>query len=75
MTNLQKGRLLGYRHTLLDLCDIASTRYARAFVCSALAGLIAHAEIYVSSGAEHQGRDSGGPVALIVDCRRLPSTR
>ena len=32
-----------------------------------LAGLIGHAEIYVSGGAEHQGPDGGGPVALIVD--------
>ena len=40
---------------------------ARAFVCGALAGLVGHAEIYVSGGAEHQGPDGGGPVALIVD--------
>ena len=32
-----------------------------------LAGLVGHAEIYVSGGAEHQGPDGGGPVALIVD--------
>ena len=30
-------------------------------------GLVGHAEIYVSGGAEHQGPDGGGPVALIVD--------
>jgi cyanuric acid amidohydrolase len=39
----------------------------RAFVCGGLAGLVGHAEIYVSGGAEHQGPDDGGPVALIVD--------
>jgi cyanuric acid amidohydrolase len=61
------GRLRGYRHTMLDDSDIASTRHARAFVCGALAGLIGHAEIYVSGGAEHQGPDGGGPVAVIVD--------
>ena len=61
------GRLRGFRHTMLDDSDIASTRHARAFVCGALAGLIGHAEIYVSGGAEHQGPDGGGPVALIVD--------
>jgi cyanuric acid amidohydrolase len=32
-----------------------------------LAGLIGHAEIFVSGGAEHQGPDGGGPVAAIVD--------
>ena len=46
---------------------ISSTRHARAFVCGALAGMIGHAELYVSGGAEHQGPDGGGPVALIVD--------
>lgn len=61
------GRLRGHRHTMLDDSDISSTRHARAFVCGALAGLIGHAEIYVSGGAEHQGPDGGGPVALIVE--------
>jgi cyanuric acid amidohydrolase len=61
------GRLRGHRHTMLDDSDISSTRHARAFVCGALAGLVGHAEIYVSGGAEHQGPDGGGPVALIVE--------
>lgn len=60
------GRLRGFRHTMLDDSDIASTRHARAFVCGALAGLIGHAELYISGGAEHQGPDGGGPVALIA---------
>ena len=42
-------------------------RHARAFVCGALASMVGHAEIYVSGGAEHQGPDGAGPVALIVD--------
>jgi cyanuric acid amidohydrolase len=61
------GRLRGIRHTMLDDGDISSTRHARAFVAGALAGLVGHAEIYVSGGAEHQGPDGGGPVALIVN--------
>jgi len=65
------GRLRGHRHTMLDDSDIAATRHARAFVCGALAGLVGHAEIYVSGGAEHQGPDGGGPIALIVE--RTPS--
>ncbi|WP_158809578.1 ring-opening amidohydrolase [Beijerinckia sp. L45] len=60
------GRLRGYRHTMLDDSDISATRHARAFVAGALAGLVGHAEIFVSGGAEHQGPDGGGPVALIV---------
>jgi cyanuric acid amidohydrolase len=61
------GRLRTYRHTMLDDGDIAATRHARAFVCGALASIVGHAEIYISGGAEHQGPDGGGPVALIVD--------
>jgi cyanuric acid amidohydrolase len=60
------GLLRGHRHTMLDDSDISSTRHARAFVAGALAGLVGHAEIYVSGGAEHQGPDGGGPVALIA---------
>lgn len=62
------GMLRGHRHTMLDDSDISSTRHARAFVCGALAGLVGHAELYVSGGAEHQGPDGGGPVAII--CKR-----
>ena len=60
------GRLRGYRHAMLDDSDISSTRHARGFVAGALAGLVGHAEIYVSGGAEHQGPDGGGPVAVIA---------
>jgi cyanuric acid amidohydrolase len=61
------GLLRGNRHTMLDDSDISSTRHARAFVAGALGALIGHAEIYVSGGAEHQGPDGGGPVAVIVE--------
>jgi cyanuric acid amidohydrolase len=60
------GKLRGYRHTMLDDSDISPTRHARGFVAGALAGVVGHAEIYVSGGAEHQGPDGGGPVALIT---------
>jgi cyanuric acid amidohydrolase len=65
------GRLRGRRHTMLDDSDISSTRHARAFVGGVLAGLVGHAEIFVSGGAEHQGPDGGGPVAIIADRSRL----
>ena len=61
------GTLRGYRHTMLNDSDISATRHARAFVAGVLAGLVGHAEIFVSGGAEHQGPDGGGPVAAIVD--------
>ena len=62
----RSGLLRGYRHTMLDDSDISATRHARAFVCGALAGVIGHAELFVSGGAEHQGPDGGGPVAVIA---------
>jgi len=59
--------LRGRRHTMLNDSDISATRHARAFVAGALGALIGHAEIFVSGGAEHQGPDGGGPVAIIVE--------
>lgn len=64
------GRLRGSRHAMLDDSDIASTRHARAFTGGALAGLTGLTELFVSGGAEHQGPDGGGPVALVVDRRK-----
>ena len=66
------GRVRGRRHTMLDDSDISSTRHARAFVAGALAALVGHAEIFVSGGAEHQGPDGGGPVALIASTELIP---
>ena len=60
------GKLREFRHTMLDDSDISPTRHARGFVCGVLAGLVGHAEIYVSGGAEHQGPTGGGPVAVIA---------
>ena len=34
-----------------------------------IAGLVGHGEIFVSGGAEHQGPDGGGPIAIIYDTR------
>lgn len=62
----RSGLIRGKRHIMLDDSDISSTRHARAFVAGALAGVVGHTEIYVSGGAEHQGPDGGGPVAIIA---------
>ena len=61
------GTMRGYRHTMLIDSDLSPTRHARGFTGGVLAGLVGHAELYVSGGAEHQGPDGGGPVALIVE--------
>jgi cyanuric acid amidohydrolase len=51
---------------MLDDSDIASTRHARGFVGGALAGLFGFTDLFVSGGAEHQGPDGGGPIAIIM---------
>jgi cyanuric acid amidohydrolase len=60
------GAVRGSRHVMLDDSDISATRHARGFVGGVLAGLVGHTELFVSGGAEHQGPDGGGPVAIIA---------
>ncbi|MET0258528.1 MAG: ring-opening amidohydrolase [Methylobacterium sp.] len=60
------GLVRGSRHTMNEDSDLAATRHARAFVGGVLAGLVGTTELFVSGGAEHQGPDGGGPVAVIV---------
>ena len=60
------GKIRGARHIMLDDSDINATRHARALVGGVLAGVIGRTDLFVSGGAEHQGPDGGGPVAVIV---------
>ncbi len=60
------GRIRGARHIMLDDSDINATRHARALVGGVLAGVVGRTDLFVSGGAEHQGPDGGGPVAVIV---------
>ncbi len=64
------GRIRGARHIMLDDSDINATRHARALVGGVLAGVTGRTDLFVSGGAEHQGPDGGGPVAVIA--RRGP---
>ncbi|WP_428492608.1 ring-opening amidohydrolase [Rhodopila sp.] len=60
------GQIRGARHIMLDDSDINATRHARALVGGVLAGLTGRTDLFVSGGAEHQGPDGGGPIAVIV---------
>jgi cyanuric acid amidohydrolase len=60
------GRIRGARHIMLDDSDINATRHARALVGGVIAGVIGRTDLFVSGGAEHQGPDGGGVVAVIV---------
>ena len=66
------GRIRGARHVMLDDSDINATRHARALVGGVLAGVIGRTDLFVSGGAEHQGPDGGGPVAVIVRRQHAP---
>jgi cyanuric acid amidohydrolase len=63
------GRIRGQRHIMLDDSDINATRHARALVGGVLAGVTGRTDLFVSGGAEHQGPDGGGPVAVIARIR------
>jgi cyanuric acid amidohydrolase len=60
------GAIRGRRHVMLDDSDIPATRHARALVGGVLAGGVGDTQIFVSGGAEHQGPDGGGPLAVIA---------
>jgi cyanuric acid amidohydrolase len=62
----RSGTIRGARHIMGDDSDIQSTRHARALVGGVLAASVGFTELFVSGGAEHQGPDGGGPVAVIA---------
>ena len=66
------GRIRGARHIMNDDSDINATRHARALVGGVIAAAVGRTELFVSGGAEHQGPDGGGPVAVIVHGRPSP---
>jgi cyanuric acid amidohydrolase len=62
----RSGVIRGSRHTMLDDSDISGTRHARALVGGVLSGVLGTTTLFVSGGAEHQGPDGGGPLAIIA---------
>jgi cyanuric acid amidohydrolase len=60
------GDIRGARHIMLDDSDINATRHARALVGGVLAAVAGRTDLFVSGGAEHQGPDGGGVVAVIA---------
>ena len=69
------GQIRGARHVMLEDSDINATRHARALVGGVLAGVIGRTDLFVSGGAEHQGPDGGGPIAIIACRPELRSVR
>lgn len=61
------GLIRGKPHTMLNDGDIDPQRHIRAAVGAIVASIIADTAIFVSGGAEHQGPDGGGMIALIAE--------
>jgi cyanuric acid amidohydrolase len=62
----RSGTIRGARHIMNDDSDIQASRHARALVGGVLAAAIGRTDLFVSGGAEHQGPDGGGPIAIIA---------
>jgi len=62
----RSGTIRGSRHIMADDSDINATRHARALVGGVIAAAVGRTDLFVSGGAEHQGPDGGGPVAVIA---------
>lgn len=69
----RSGVIRGSRHTMLDDSDISGTRHARALVGGVLGGVLGTTALFVSGGAEHQGPDGGGPLAIIARKPQSPA--
>ncbi|RDI29422.1 cyanuric acid amidohydrolase [Pseudacidovorax intermedius] len=63
----RRGQVRGTRHTMLDDTDINAQRHIRGAVGGLVAGVLGDGRLFVSGGAEHQGPDGGGLVAVIAD--------
>ena len=63
----RRGQVRGWRHTMLDDTDINAQRHIRGAVAGLVAGVLGDGRLFVSGGAEHQGPDGGGLVAVIAE--------
>jgi cyanuric acid amidohydrolase len=61
------GTIRGRRHTMLNDGDIDQQRHIRAAVGAIVAAVFNDTALFVSGGAEHQGPDGGGMVAVIAE--------
>ncbi|WP_341702435.1 ring-opening amidohydrolase [Ferrovibrio sp.] len=63
----RRGLVRGNRHTMLDDTDINAQRHIRGALGGLVAGVLGDGRIFVSGGAEHQGPDGGGLIAVIAE--------
>jgi len=63
----RNGLIRGRPHTMLNDGDINEQRHIRGAVGAIIASIFNDTGLFVSGGAEHQGPDGGGIVALIAE--------
>ena len=61
------GMIRGRPHTMLNDGDIDQQRHIRGAVGAIVASILNDTAIFVSGGAEHQGPDGGGLVAVVAE--------
>jgi cyanuric acid amidohydrolase len=61
------GLVRGRPHTMLNDGDINDQRHIRAAVGAIAASILNDTGLFVSGGAEHQGPDGGGMIAVIAE--------
>jgi cyanuric acid amidohydrolase len=61
------GMVRGKPHTMLNDGDIDQQRHIRAAVGAIVASVVNDTALFVSGGAEHQGPDGGGMIAIIAE--------
>jgi cyanuric acid amidohydrolase len=61
------GMVRGRPHTMLNDGDINEQRHIRGAVGAIVASVLNDTALFVSGGAEHQGPDGGGMVAVIAE--------
>jgi cyanuric acid amidohydrolase len=61
------GMVRGKAHTMLNDGDIDQQRHIRGAVGAIVASVLNDTALFVSGGAEHQGPDKGGMIAIIAE--------
>ncbi len=62
----RSGTVRGQPHTMLNDGDMHAQRHIRGAVGALVAGVTGDTRLFVSGGAEHQGPDGGGMIAVIA---------
>lgn len=63
----RSGLVRGRRHTMLDDGDMDAQRHIRGALGGLVAGMTGETQLFVSGGAEHQGPDGGGLIAIVAE--------